>query len=54
MSPSEAAEFAKTDSTYIMQHRFKDSIFDNGAKLSDSILSLPVKNILMDSIPGIQ
>jgi hypothetical protein len=52
MSPSEASEFAKTDSTYIMQRRFKDSIFDSGTKLSDSILNLPLKTIEIDSIPN--
>ena len=54
MSPSEAAEFAKTDSTYIMQRRFKDSIFDIGIKLSDSILNLPLKTIEIDSLSNLQ
>lgn len=54
MSPSEAVEFAKTDSTYIMQRRFKDSIFDIGIKLSDSILTLPLKTIEIDTLSNLQ
>jgi penicillin-binding protein 1A len=52
MSASESEDFIKTDSTFILQQRFKDSIFSSGAKLSDSILTLPLKTIEIDSIPN--
>jgi penicillin-binding protein 1A len=54
MSATEAFEFAKTDSTYILQRMLKDSIFEASTKITDSILNFPDKTILIDSIPNQQ
>jgi penicillin-binding protein 1A len=50
MTATEAVEFAKTDSTFILQRMLKDSIFNGTLKITDSILTPKIKTIPIDSL----
>jgi penicillin-binding protein 1A len=50
MKARDALEFAKTDSTYILQEQFKDSIERNPFKIEDSTSIYLDKEILLDSL----
>jgi len=54
MNASESLEFIKTDSTYLLQRRLQDSIFNSSKIKADSILNFPEKTILLDSLSNLQ
>ena len=53
MKASEALDYVKTDSTYIMSLKIRDSLFRDAIRIKDSIRNTPKEPIVMDSIVNI-
>lgn len=53
MNASEAIDYIKTDSTYIMSLKIRDSLFRDAIRIKDSIRNAPIEPIMQDSIVNI-